>query len=260
MTQKVVRAADLKPPLPISDDDFDALCTVHKIKPSDRAVARDFLREVVAAFAEAIQRERTLPTRKADRLAIERASADLRRAQRRLQRRTGPAGRVGSRVAGRGIASAISVSWMRRHFADDPAIPNAIYWSADDRSGRTPARVPARPIDTDDLSLDQRIGFMERRGADAIAALIGDIAGALEGAQRAIVHLPNGRKPLKHRAYLLAALAELWHRLGHRPTGGVNSQYGSFAETVLATIDWPTDGVNAAVPNAIKLWRHLYRR
>jgi len=259
MTRKVVRAADLKPPCLISDDDFAALCATHKIKTSEHSAIRGFLIEVTAEFGNAMRETRTLPARKADRLAVVRAIADLRRAQHQLQRRTGPAGAAGLRAAGRDIASAIPVSWMRRHFADDPAVPAAVHWPTDDRSGRTPARVPARRMDADDLSLDERVGFMGRHGAEAIAALIGDIMGALENGRRAIVHLPPGRKPLEYRAYMLAALAELWYRLGRQPKSGINSQYGSFAEAVCDAIGWPSEGVNSALPDAIRLWRRLYR-
>jgi hypothetical protein len=262
MFRKVVRAAELLPPRRISNEDFAAICKTSDIAREMRAAARDFLDDAVNGFAEAITNAEALPSRKPDRLAIERAIADLRSAQHRLKRRTGPAGAMGSRVAGRHIAPALSVSWMRRHFPGDSATPNPIYWPPDERGGRDPfgGREPSRPIDTDALSEQQRIEFMATRGSAAIAALLGDIVDALDSGRRAIVQLPDGRKPLENRAYMLAALAELWHRLGRRPATGINSQFGSFSETVFEAIGWPTDGVNAALRDAIKLWRYLYSR
>jgi len=65
--------------------------------------------------------------------------------------------------------------------------------------------------------------------------------------------------PLDHRAYFLAALAELWHRFGGRPTSGLKSKFGAFCEAVFEAIGWPTEGVSSALPDAIKLWRGLCR-
>jgi hypothetical protein len=110
-----------------------------------------------------------------------------------------------------------------------------------------------------ELPLADRIAFMERRSGAAIAALLDDIAAALDDGRRAIVQLPDGRRPLQRRAYLLAALAELWRRLGRRPTTGDTSKFGDFAEAVIEAIGWPTEGVNAALPEAIALSRRLYR-
>ena len=96
-------------------------------------------------------------------------------------------------------------------------------------------------------------------GGAAIAKLLADVITALEDGHRLIVRLPDGRKPLTHRAYMLAALAQLWHRLGRRPTSGANSRFGVFCEAVFEAIGWPTEGVNSALPSAIKLSRRLYR-
>lgn len=84
------------------------------------------------------------------------------------------------RFAGRQIAPALSVSWMRRHFSDDSAAPDAIYWQTEDRSYRARAHVPTPRIDVDDLSLDRRVYFMEQRGDAVIAALLDDLIEALE--------------------------------------------------------------------------------
>jgi len=220
---------------------------------------RDFLDDAVARFSEVMARERTLPTRQDDRRAIESAIKDIHRAKYRLHRHTGPAGRAGLRVVGRQMAPALSVTWMRQQFPTDRAAPDVIYWPPNNRGGREPARIPDRPIDMDVLTLGQRIGLMERRGGEAIAALLDDIADALESGRRRIAQLPDGRMPLEHRAYFLAALAELWHRLDRRPTTGRRSHYGAFCEAVCQAIGWPTEGVNAALHDAIKLWRLRYR-
>ena len=259
MRRKIVRAADLKPPRKISDEDLDAICRTSAVAMNHHAMLRDFLDEVAATFGEAIAVEMKAPNREADRLAINRLIRDIRTAKQRLKRTAGPAGRVGLRVAGRRIAPIVAASWMRDRFPGDGATPDPYYWPPDDRAIRRQSRLPSRPTDVDELSLGARIGFMEQRAGAAIAVLLGDIADALEAGRRAIVQLPDGRKPLEHRKYLLAALAELWHRLGRRPTSGRNSKFGAFSEAVIEAIGWPTEGVNSALPEAKALWRKLYR-
>jgi hypothetical protein len=81
----------------------------------------------------------------------------------------------------------------------------------------------------------------------------------LDDARRHIVELPKGRKPLEYRNYLMAALAELWCRLGRQPTSGARSQFGEFCECVFVALGWPTEGVNAALSDAIAAWRDHYR-
>ena len=257
--KKIVRAADLPEPGRVSDEDFDHICVTANIPIQQQSVVRAFLDECVAAFAGVVAAAETHPTRKSDRLAIERAVRDIRQAQHRLKRRPGPAGRLGLRAAGRGIGPIVAASWMRDRFPGDGAAPDPYFWPPEDRSIRQPSRSPLRPTDVDELSLGARIGFMERRAGEAIAALLGDIADALEVGRRTIVRLPDGRKPLEHRAYLLAALAELWHHLGRRPASGITSQFGAFCETVFDAIGWPAQGVNAALADAIRLWHRLYR-
>jgi hypothetical protein len=257
MQRKVVTAADFKPPRPIADDDFEAICTTNKILASERMMVRDYLAHVVAEFGKAIESNADLPSRQVDRKAIESAIKSIRLAQHWLKRRAGTAGQRGLRDAGRVLAPALTVAWMRQRFPDHA--PDAVLWPPYEGM-RSPARQPARPVEVDELTLDGRIESMRLLGADAIVALLDDIAGALDAARRAIVKLPKGRKSLKMRAYMLAALAELWCRLGRRPTSGDGSQFGAFSEGVFEAVGWPPEGTTAELPKAIKLWRKLYQR
>jgi hypothetical protein len=259
MRQRPVRLVDLKPPRRIDNDTFDAICRTCEVPDTGRAALRDLLQDAVAGFASHITSQQRLPTRTAYRLAIERAIENLRYAERGL-RKLGPIGRRGLNTGGRHIASAISALWMRRRFPGERAIPDTIYWPEGDSGFRATARVPSRPTDLEELFLDQRIRFMEWRGADAIPELLGDFIASLTHARNAIVQLPGGRKPLDIRRFMLAALAESWHRLGRRPTTGINSKFGAYREAVFDAIGWPTEGVNAALMEAIVLWRERYRK
>jgi hypothetical protein len=267
MTRNVVRVDDLKPPRAVTDEDLELICRTFHIPKIQHDEVRNFLADAVAGFRRAIDDQRKLPSRKDDRLAITRAIYHLRRAEHLVKQIKGPAGRRALRVSGRQIAPAVSDAWLQRHFPNDFEAPSEVYRVAGYNPLRPSMRDPGvRPSlrdsdwlsEAENRSLDNRVDFMGRWGGTAIAKLLANEITALEGGRRSIVHLPDGRKPLTHRAYMLAALAELWRGLGRRPTSGANSQFGAFCEVVFRAIGWPTEGVSSALPDAIKLWRARY--
>jgi hypothetical protein len=255
MVRSVVSAAALPLPRRIDHESFANICRDFGISENRRQEVREFLDECATGFAEAISTQRGLPSRRNDRLNIERAAREIRSASRLLDLARGRAARLGLPAAGRRIGPMVSAPWLCWRFPNDPLAPAARYWPQDDSS----LRRPARPIDVEDLSLDDRIFFASRRSRDVIAAVLAELAQALDDARRRIVELPDGRKPLELRNYLMAALAELWHRLGKKPTLGRRSNFGQFCENVFSAIGWPTEGVNAALPDTIAKWRELYR-
>jgi hypothetical protein len=254
MTRRVVRALDIRSPRPISSENFELIYRTFRIPAEQQEKVRDFLANAVAQFGELTAREHTVPTRKSDRLAITRIIQHMRRAQYLLKHEMGPAGLRALRLSGRQIAPAISDAWLQSWFPNDfePPMPAA----------RNPLRPSYRDSDrlteAENLLLDYRVEFLGRWGSIAIPKLLADQINGLENGRRLIVSLPDGRTPLKIRAYMLAALAELWRKIGRRPTSG-NSQFGSFCEAIFDAIGWPTEGVKSALPAAIKLRGRLYR-
>jgi hypothetical protein len=247
MVQRVVRAADLEPPRQISRDDFDNICGTFKIRRQQQDEVRNLLSELVEGFGAAIVQDRSFP-------ALKNAIDHLRRAQIRLKEKKGPAGLRALKLAGRIVAEAISDAWLRKRFPNDFVEVSPADYDP----------LPLWPLATDFLSemenrsLGNRIDFMSRHGGAAINKLLSDEIAALEKGLRFIIGLPDGRRPLRHRAYMLAALAEIWRRIGRQPKSG-NSQFGSFCEALFEAIGWPTEGVKSALPDAIRLWRSLYR-
>jgi hypothetical protein len=259
MTRRAVRALDLKPPRPISSENFDLICRTSQIPTEQQEQVRDFLADVVAGFGELIARERMLPSRKSDRRAITRAINHLRRAEYLLKQKMGPAGLRALRLSGRKIAPAISDVWLHSRFPNDFEPPSEGYRPTGYNPLRPSPRDSDRLLEAENRLLDYRVDFVERWGSIAIPELLADQISVLEDGRRLIVHLPDGRTPLRKRAYMLAALAALWRRLGRRPTSGANSEFGAFCEGVLEALGWPTEGVNSALPQAITLSRRLYR-
>jgi hypothetical protein len=254
MVRSVVRAAALPPPRRINDESFSNICHDFGIVERRHQEVRVFLDDCATAFAEVIRTRQGLPTRRDDRLNIERAARDIRNASRLLNQAKGPAARSRLRAAGTRIGPLVSAPWLRWKFPNDPNAPPPRYWN--DSSARSP--VSGLPIDVEDISLYDRISFATRRSHDVIAAVLAELAQALDDARQRIVELPDGRKPLETRNYLMAALAQLWGRLGRRPTPGRRSNFGQFCEDIFIAIGWPAQGVNAALPDAIAMWRQLY--
>ena len=230
-----------------------------EIVGDQRQIAHEFLVECVTAFAETIANQRALPSRQADRLSIERAEREIRSAIRLLNQAKGLAAQSGLRTGVGRLGSLVSASWMRQRFPNDGHTPECTTGPmTTTRAGRQ-HEVPLRPVDVDDLSLNERIFFAKRRGRDLTVAILAEIVEELEDAHRHIVQLPNGRKPLEYRNYLMAALAELWRRLGKTADSGMRSKFGAFCEAIFEALGWPTEGVNAALPDAITTWRERYR-
>jgi hypothetical protein len=258
MTRRVVSALNLKSPRPIRYEDFELICRTSQIPAELQEQARDFLANAVTGFGELIARERPLRSRKGDRHAITKAINHLRRAEYLLKQEMGPAGLRALRLSGRQIAPALSDAWLRSRFPNDFEPPSELCRTM----GSSPLRASQRDSDwrseAENQLLDYRLGFMERWGNIAIPNLLADQIRGLENGRRFIVHLPDGRTPLRDRAYMLAALAELWRKIGRRPTSG-NSQFGSFCEAVFEAIGWLTEGVKSALSDAIKLRGRLYR-
>ena len=255
IARSVVRAATLPLPRRVDDEGFLNVCRDFGIGEDRRQEVREFLDLCVTEFGAAIAKQQAWPTRRDDRLNIERATREIRSAAQWLNRAKGPAARSGLRAAGRRVGPLVSAPWLRWRFPDDPLAPHARY--ANDPSTRSP--VSGLPIDVEDLSLQDRIFFATNRSGDVIAAVLAELARALDDARQRIVKLPDGRKPLELREYLMATLAQLWHLLGKTPTVGTSSKFGQFCENVFDAIGWPTDGVNAALSDAIVTWRRLYR-
>lgn len=254
MVRSVVRAAALPLPRRIDNQSFANICHDFGISEDRRQEVREFLDECVTAFAKVISTQRGLPTRRDDRLNITPAAREIRNAARLLNLARGPAARSGLPVAGRRIGPLVAAPWLRWRFPNDPLVPDTRYW--DDSSARL--LVSGLPVDVEDLSLDDRISFATRRSRDLITTILAELAQALDDSCRRIIDLPDGRKPLEMRTYLMAALAQLWQRLNKKPTPGRRSEFGQFCENVFSALGWPTDGVNAALPGAIAKWRELY--
>lgn len=259
MGRIVVRAAKLPLPRKISDNDFRRIVRLSKIPTTDQAWLRQSLEQLVEAFAEEVSRKRKEPTRQADTDHIDKAQKAITKARQEIRLASGPVGISALNLAAADIGALVSASWLRVRFPDDAFTPAEHLYVADDRTGRVPSRAPTRPIELDEVSLQERIAFAQHRARELIMAILDSITAALKEARfRIVTPRPGkkrlgGRKPLTLRRYVLANLARIWARLGLYLVGTEGSDFAVFCDLVFTSIGWPTEGLEAALPDAIKL-------
>jgi hypothetical protein len=241
----VVRASELPPPRRVSDEDFDAICATSKIGRDEREHVRRHLDQIADEFAAKIRGERMRPDRQADRDRLRRIHKALQKARAELEYPMGDAAEFGLQSGAPLLALMITEHWFRVRLSGvKPTLEEIL---------KDPSEVRREMR----LRLDD---FASQRPADLISAVLEEVEAVLMTARTFLpVLLPRsrgGRQPLTQRKYLIANLAICWNGLGRRPTSGPNSQFTAFCEAVFEPIGWPTDGVEAAVPDALAVWRN----
>jgi hypothetical protein len=110
-------------------------------------------------------------------------------------------------------------------------------------------------------SLESRFEFVSRRAMKATTAALMTIELGLEKTLRSLDLQPRsmgGQKPLIYRHSLLINLAEMWDQVGKKVS--IGTEFAAFCESVAGSIGWPTDGINSAIPDAIRDWRNLTQK
>jgi hypothetical protein len=247
----VVRAADLPPPRRASDEDFDAICATFKIDRSERGGLRRRLDEIADEFAANIRGERLRPDPQADFARLHRILKAIRKARLELAAPMGGAAERGLRTAAPSLQSMVTAGWFLAQLPREDEMPRIMSETSDTQHE---AEREMRP---------RIIGFARERPVDFLSAILADVEMTLLVGARLVVLLPGargGRKPLTQRKYLLANLATCWDAVGRQPTSGPNSQFTAFCEAVFEAIGWPTTGVEAAVPDALSVWRNRTKK
>jgi len=270
MVGPATRARDIKPPKPLNDEDFEAICRTFKIDKIFTEELREFLCNFVEAFADEIQSRRLSPDLPTDREALKKALGAIRAAQKNTPKRIGPGARRGLRAMGRSIGPALSARWLREQFPGDSLAPQPqvlFEHHPVSQGGRRPARIPVRAMtrrrDVEEMSIEARIQCVSVHPLETSRALLNLLEVGLTQALDEMLHLPGargGRHPLDHRKYGLVNLANAWHKLGRRPTSGANSQFLAFSEAIFAAIGWPTSGLASDMPDAITVWKNLNQK
>jgi hypothetical protein len=220
---------------------------------------------IVSGFAAIIEHEQLRPSRSADKDRLQKVRAAIGKARGEMASQIGQAGDRGVRSAGRMLAPMVTARWLREQFPRDgltPARRHVFEMTYGVPRGPMPSRPEQRratQLDIEEDSLHARVRFGEERAIDLLSAILAVIDDALGEALSLFPLLPGargGRRALTQRQYLMANLASCWEGLGRRPTVGPNSDFTAFCEAIFEAIGWPIGGVEAAVPDALKLWRN----
>jgi hypothetical protein len=156
----------------------------------------------------------------------------------------------------------LSAQWMNESFPDDVDTPQRSPVPAASSELR-PSLRPSIRADTyfiEEHSLETRLQFVRQKPVKTTAAALKMIAEGLSQVVRAFDVQPGsrgGQEPLQYRHYALINLIGMWSELGKEPSSGPNSDCTAFCESVAVAMGWPSRGLSAAMPDALKHWRQL---
>ena len=256
----VLRSADFPAPKEIGNSDFEEICEAYRIQRSLRSEMKGQLDQLVRDFRESMTDARKQPDRKFDRDRLKTALSNLEEAAAQIDR-LGPSGRRAIRTISDSVAPMLAAQWLNEKFPDDDYAPqrSRLPSTTELRPAlRTPLR--GREYFIEEESLGARLEFVKQRPVRTTGAVLRAITKGLATAQRSLDLQPGakgGRKPLTYRHDLVINLAEIWKMCGGKISTSANSPFAGFCEAVAVSIGWPTEGMDAAIPDAVKHWRHL---
>jgi hypothetical protein len=208
-----------------------------------------------------MQKEKQQPDRRSD-------SDRLRDAQKLIMKATdavermGPQGFLALKAIGPVVAPMLSAQWLNHSFPDDDYAPQP---STLPVAGRTGMHTPARRSEffIEELSHEARQRFVSVRAKETTLAVLKTFEAGFGRALTSIGQQPGsrgGRKPLLYRHYLIVNLAQLWSSLGKDVSTSEDSNFAAFVSLITERIGWPETGLIAAIPDAVKHWRHLAKK
>jgi hypothetical protein len=256
----VLRSADFRVPIKITDLDFDEICGTFKIPSSHRSEVKERLDALVRDFGEKMTGETRQPARKSDRKRLENALSYVKKAAAQADK-LGQSGRLAMRTISGSVAPMLSAKWLNEQFFDDDFVPQKSPLPSSSGT-RPPEHRPARTEEyfIEENSLEARFEFVQQRPEKTTRTVLKEIEKALARALRSFDLQPQssgGREPLTYRKYLVMNLAEIWTFSRGKVSGSAGSDFTHFCGVVAESIGWPTDGMESAVPKAIKDWRNL---
>ena len=107
------------------------------------------------------------------------------------------------------------------------------------------------------------MNFVQIRPADTAIAVLEDIESALQIAQHVLSLQPKpkgGRKLLRWRLVLIMNVAQFCSEIGKDVSAGRASKFAALCYAICEAIGWPTDGLDSAIPDAVREWRNLLKK
>jgi hypothetical protein len=244
---------DFGTPKRIDRDDWEAICKTAGISSGDRERMRMRLDDLANFLATWARNDRTRPDRKSDRERVKEIFSHINAAATQTGK-IGPAGHLAFKAISPFVASMLAAQWMNESFPDD-----------DYKPVRSPVPKEARSIRAqkyfiEEHSHEARYRFVRKNPVKTVSATLKKIEEGLGEVLRAFDLQPRsrgGQEPLQYRHWAIINLIQMWDEIGKEPSSGPGSACTSFCESVVAAMGWPSEGLNSAMPDAIKHWRHL---
>jgi hypothetical protein len=229
-----LRPADFPVPKRLSQEKVSEICGALGISDRHGAELKSYLDKLVSDVHRWMSEEKAA-NRKGDRDRIFKIRKRITAAQHELNGLRID-GRLAVRSSSELLAHILSSDWLRYRFPDDA--PRM--------------REPGVEVYSNYL-------FIRSRAFDMLQALLRDLESALASALASLKLDPRtsgGRPTLKYRHHVILDLAEIWHRIRETPVGTPGSDFAIFCESIFEGMEWPTDGLDSAIPHAVKSWRN----
>jgi hypothetical protein len=233
---KVMRASDLRPPEKISQSDFTEICSTFRISRAQQQNLRIQLDTLVSELSEWMRQQALEPDRRRDRERVENVRHRLEEIETDIQH-LGPAGRFAHILITPHIARMLSWTWLAKKLGSQIT--------------------PIGDANSVESKHDIRDFLIERRPKEVVCAVLEQLKAGYDAVLADF--RKGGRHPLSHRRSVIINLAVFWRDMGRPISTGPKSDFITFAELVVEAIGWPTVGVAAEVPKAMKYMRNRYQ-
>jgi hypothetical protein len=243
----------------VSQDQLLTICDGFGISNGVAAQLREYLGLIISGMRDWMSQAPKPGGHAKDRERIDKISGRIAAALSELQG-LGMEGRDALRSIAHPIGRMLSADWIRQRFPDDDAAPpppsNSSMRSAMHGPEHRPERgPPPEPEDTYPKFL-----FVEYRAQQTVTAVLRELHSCLAAPRKTLAADLGGRRPLKHRHYMILNLADLWHSIERKVSGSPNSEFAIFCQAIFEAIGWPTGGLNATIPVALREWRYRQQK
>jgi hypothetical protein len=245
-----LQPADFSPPKRVSQEKVSEICGGLGISDRHAAEVKNLLDDLVDYVLESMSQKKAA-NRKGDRDRITNMRDWVEDIREQLQDMRID-GRLAVRSTAEPLADILSGDWIRHRFPNDaPSKPML------GRNRPTTHQSPRVRTDADVTYFNYE--FIRDRAPETLNALLRDLQSALASALTSLNSHPGvlgGRQPLTHRHIVIFNLANIWQQIGKKPVSTRNSDFAVFCETIFEAMGWPSDGLDSAIPDAIKSLRN----
>jgi hypothetical protein len=248
--KSALQPADFSPPKRVSQEKVSEICEGMRISDQHAAELKSYLDDLVD-YVHELMSQKKAANRKGDRTRISNMLDRIEDIRDQLQDMRID-GRLAVRSTAERLADILSGDWISHHFPNDAPSKRTL-------GGKRPTTHHPARVRTDADVTYFNYQFIRDRAPETLNALLRDLESALGSALASLDSDPRvlgGRQPLTHRHIVISNLANIWQRIGKKPVSTPNSAFAVFCETIFEAMGWPRDGLDSAIPDAIKSLRN----